>query len=205
MREVSNILGKSGAVVKNGHFVGTSGKHMSVYINKSQVMANPKYVSKIGRLFAEKFQNKDIEAVVAPAVAGIVLSQWTAYYLSKFNKKEVVSLYTEKTKDNNQIFKRGYDFLVKNKRVLIVEDITTTGSSIKKVIRSVKKAGGRVIAASVMVNRDTKLVNSKTIRVPFSSLTILKIPSYNASNCPLCKKGIPINSSLGHGGKFLDK
>jgi len=205
MKDVLGILKSTGAIVTDSHLVGTSGRHMPAYINKDKFLPHTEYVSRIGKLFALKFKNKNIDVVVAPAVAGIPFSQWTAHHLSKMNKKDVLSLYTEKTPDNGQIFKRGYDLLVKNKRVLIVEDTTTLGTSVKKVINSVKKAKGKVVAVCVMVNRDPKMVNSKTIGVPFYSLAVFKIPSYEEKNCPLCKAGVPINTTLGHGKKFLEE
>ncbi len=207
MKDVVTILKSVGAIMTDSHFVGTSGRHMPAYINKDALTSHTKHTSDVGKLFAEKFKNKNIEVVVAPAVAGIPLSQWTAFHLGKLYKKEVLSVFTEKALNQNgeedQIFKRGYDALVKGKRVLVVEDITTTGSSIKKVIESVKNAGGKVVAASVMINRDPKLVNSKSVGVPFSSLGVFQVPSYEESDCPLCKKDIPINTKLGHGKKFL--
>src|SRR3989344_646344 len=202
---VIDMMKRVGAIVTDGHFVGTNGRHMATYINKDRLISHPKYSSQIGRLFANKYKNKKIEVVVAPSVAGIPLSQWTAYHLSKVSKKEVLSIYTEKTSNNNQILKRGYDFLAKKKRVLIVEDVTTTGSSVKKVIASVKMAGGKVVGVIVIINRDPKLVSSKSVGVPFSALEVLRVASYEAKNCPLCKRSIPINTSLGHGKKFLEK
>jgi len=204
MRGIIGILKETGAIITDSHLVGTSGRHMPAYINKDALLPHTKYVSEVGRLFAEKFKNKKIDVVVAPAVAGIPFSQWTAHHLSKINKREVLSVFTEKTEDNNQIFKRGYEELVKGKRVLVVEDTTTLGSSVKKVVVGVKKAKGKVVAVCVMVNRDPKAVNSKTIGAPFYSLAVLKIPSYEENNCPLCKARIPINTKVGHGKKFLE-
>src|SRR3990167_7024993 len=149
MNKVIKLLTKVGAIMSNSHFVGTQGRHMPAYVNKDALLLHTKYVSEIGKLFALKFKNKNIEVVVAPAVAGIPLSQWTAYHLSKIGKKEVLSVFTEKTLENDQIFKRGYDIMVKDKRVLVVEDTTTTGGSVKKEINSVRKAGGKVIAAEI--------------------------------------------------------
>ncbi len=176
MKNIITILKSTGAIIENSHLVGTSGRHMPSYINKDALLPYTKYVSKIGKLFALKFKNKNIEIVISPAVAGIPFSQWTAYHLSKISNQEVLSAFTEKTSENEQVFKRGYDALVRGKRVLVVEDSTTTGSSVKKVINSVKKAGGKVIAVSVMINRDPKLVNSRTVGAPFSSLGIFKSP-----------------------------
>ena len=204
MKDIISNLKNVGAIITDNHFVGTSGRHILAYINKDALISYPKHTSKVGKLFAEKFKNKNIEVVVAPAVAGIPFSQWTAYHLGVMNKKNVLSLYTEKTPENGQIFKRGYDLLVKNKRVLVIEDITTTGSSVKKVVQSVKKAGGKIVAVCVMVNRDLKLVNSKSIGAPFSSLGVFKVPSYSEKECPLCQNNIPINTQFGHGKKFLE-
>jgi len=204
MQDIISILRSVGAIVTDSHFVGTQGRHMPAYINKDALLSHTNQVSKIGKLFALKFKNKNIEVVVSPAVAGIAFSQWTAYHLNKFSKKEVLSVFTEKTPENGQIFKRGYDAVVKNKRVLIIEDTTTTGSSVKKVISSVKKAGGKVVAVCVMINRDKK-VNTKNIGAPFYSLQFFKIPSYDAKNCPLCKRSVLINTKLGHGKKYLEE
>jgi orotate phosphoribosyltransferase len=84
-----------------------------------------------------------------------------------------------------------------------MDDITTSGSSVKKVIKSVRAAGGKIVAVCVLVNRDQKLVTTKTIGAPFFPLATYRIPSYEASACPLCKKGIPISTQLGHGSKFI--
>lgn len=204
MKDIIGILKSVGAIITDSHFVGTSGRHMSAYINKDALLPHTDKVSDIGKLFAQKFKNKNIEVVVAPAVAGIPFSQWTAYHLSKISGKEVLSLFTEKTPEDDQIFKRGYDAVVKNKRVLIVEDTTTVGSSVKKVIRVVKKAEGKVVAVCVMINRDPKAVNTKSMGAPFSALGVFRTPSYEEKKCPLCKAGIPINTKVGHGKKFLD-
>src|SRR3990167_10850390 len=119
MNKVIKLLTKVGAIMSNSHFVGTQGRHMPAYINKDALLLHTKYVSEVGKLFAEKFKNKNIEVVVAPAVAGIPFSQWTSHHLSKIYRREVLSAFTEKTPENDQIFKRDYDAVVKNKRVLI--------------------------------------------------------------------------------------
>ena len=204
MRDIISILKSVGAIVTHSHFVGTSGRHMPGYIKKDKLTMHTKTTSEVGKLFANKFKNKNIEAVVAPAVGGIPLSQWTAYHLSQITKKDVLSLYTEKDEKSNQIFKRGYDLVVKNKRVLIIEDATTTGGSVKKVVSSVKKAGGKIVTVCVTINRDPKLVNSKSVGAPFSSLGIFKVPSYKEKDCPLCKKHIPIDTETGWGKKYLE-
>lgn len=204
MRTVIDILKKVGAVLTDDHFVYTSGKHGSVYINKDAVYPYTKETSEIGKLFAQKYKTKSIDVVAAPALGGIILSQWTAYHLSKVQKKEVLGVYTEKTPEKNQIFTRGYDALVKGKKVLVIEDLTTTGGSVRKVVDSVKAAGGKVVGVCVMVNRDPKAVTSRVMGAPFSSLGVLKAEAYESRDCPLCKKGVPINTTVGHGKKYME-
>lgn len=201
---VIDILKKVKAIIIDNHFVYTSGKHGSVYVNKDAVYPHTKETSRIGKLFAEQFQKKRIDVVAAPALGGIVLSQWTAYHLTKLQKKEVLGVYTEKDGAGNQIFTRGYDRLVKGKRVLVIEDLTTTGGSVKKVVESVRAAGGNVIAVGVMINRDPIHVNNKTVGAPFFALGVLKAEAFDERDCPLCKKNIPINTTVGHGKKYLE-
>jgi len=200
--DVISILKKVGAVLTDDHFVYTSGKHGSVYINKDAVYPHTKETSAICKLIARKFQRKRIEVVAAPALGGIILSQWTAYWLSQLSHREVLGIYTEKDAEKNQIFTRGYDKLVKGKRVLVIEDLTTTGGSVRKVVETVKSAGGSVIAVSVMVNRDPAHVNAGVVGAPFSALGVLKAKAFDEALCPLCKKGIPVNTAVGHGKEF---
>jgi orotate phosphoribosyltransferase len=204
MNDVISILKKTGAVLTNGHFVYTSGKHGSIYVNKDAVYPHTKETSKIGRMFAEKFKDKNVDVVAAPALGGIVLSQWTAYHLSKLLKKEVLGVYTEKDANANQIFSRGYDKLIKGKRVLVIEDLTTTGGSVRKVVDTVRAAGGKVVGIGVMINRDPKNVTSMVVGGPFLTLGVLKAEAFDEKKCPLCKKGIPINTNVGHGRKYLE-
>ncbi len=205
MKNVITILKSVGAILENDHFVGTSGRHMPAYVNKDMLLPHTRQTAQIGKLFAEKYKSKAIDFVVAPAVAGIPFSQWTAYYLTRLKGREVRSIFTEKTADNDQIFKRGYDTMIKGKNVLVVEDTVTTGGSVQRVVASVRKAGGTVVAACVMINRDPKLVNSQTMDVPFSQLAVYEIPSWEPADCPLCKTGVPVNTTIGHGKKFLEE
>ena len=205
MEDVIAILKKVGAVMTDDHFVYTSGKHGSVYINKDAVYPYTEETSKIGQLFAEKFKDMDIDIVAGPALGGIILSQWTAHHLSVLKGKQIMGVYTEKTPEKNQIFTRGYDKHVTGKNVLVVEDLTTTGGSVRKVVDSVKAAGGKVVAVCVMVNRDPKNVTSEVVGGPFSALGVLPASAVDAVDCELCKKGVPINTSVGHGKKYLEE
>ena len=203
-QEVIEILKNVGAVLTDDHFVYTSGKHGSVYVNKDALYPHTAETSEVGLMFAHKFKDMDIDVVAGPALGGIILSQWTAYHLSKFKRKEILGVYTEKTPEKNQVFTRGYDKLVRGKNVLVIEDLTTTGGSVRKVVDSVKIAGGNVCAVCVMVNRDPEGVTANVVGAPFFALGILKAEAFDESDCPLCKSGITINSMVGHGKKYLE-
>jgi len=204
MTDVVQILKFVGAIITDSHIVYTSGKHGSVYINKDALYPHTELSSKVGELFAQ--QNKDIEVdvVVAPALGGIILSQWTAFHLSKLKGKEIFGVYTEKDAEKNQIFTRGYDKFISGKKVLVIEDLATTGGSVLKVVNSVRNAGGTVMAVSVMVNRNPDMVNADMMGAPFSALGVLKAEAFDEHTCPLCKQGVPINTTIGHGKKYLE-
>jgi orotate phosphoribosyltransferase len=204
MNKALELLTKTKAILRDSHFVGTSGRHMSLYINKDALYPHPKAVSEIGKLFAEKNKDLDIDVVAAPALGGIILSTWTAYHLSKLKNKEILGIYTEKTPDKNQIFTRGYDKLVTGKNVLVIEDLAQTGGSVKKVVESVKAIKGNVVGVCVMVNKDPQKITSELIGTPLSWLAELKTESYAEAQCPLCQQGIPIDTTVGHGKKYLE-
>lgn len=204
MPDIQQILKDVGAIITESHIVYTSGKHGSIYINKDALYPHTEVTSDICKMFAEKYKDADIDVVVGPALGGIILSQWVAHHLSAIQGKEILAVFAEKNAQKNLIFTRGYDALIKGKNVLIVEDITNTGGSMKKVIKTVQDAGGNVVAACVMINRDPKGVTSETMGVPFDTIGVIEAEAYEEGECPLCKDNVPVNTEIGHGRKFLD-
>ncbi|MFA6520026.1 MAG: phosphoribosyltransferase family protein [Candidatus Paceibacterota bacterium] len=202
--DILSMLKKVGAILPDSHFVGVSGKHIDTYITKDALFPHPLEVEKVCQMFAEKNKDLEVDIVAAPALGGIILAQGTAYALSKVKGKEILAIFTEKTPEGDQVFTRGYDKYVNGKNVLILEDLVTTGGSVQKVITSVKKAGGNVLAVSVMVNKSPKVVNSELFGVPFNSLGELEVETYDEKDCPMCKNNAPINTQFGHGKKFLE-
>jgi orotate phosphoribosyltransferase len=206
MPEILDILKKVKAVITDDHIVYTSGKHGSIYVNKDALYPHTEMTSAVGKLFAEKYKDAGVEVVVGPMLGGIILSQWTAYHLSKLTGREVLSVYTEKDEQKNQIFsRRRYDRHVTGKKTLIVEDVTNTGGSAKKVVEAVKSVGGNVVALCVMINRNPREVTTETMGAPLDALGIIEAEAFDEADCPLCKKGVPINLDIGHGKEFLAK
>jgi len=199
-----DILQRLGAVLTNDHFVYTSGKHGEVYINKDALYPHTRETSQVGRMLAELILANSLqpEVVVGPALGGIILSQWTAYHLSELLGKEVLSVYTEKDDQKNQVFTRNYDQLVAGKKVVVVEDIVTTAGSLKKTLDSVRQAQGLVEAAVVMVNRNPE-VTDELVGTKFLALANLPAEAWDESEIPDWLRARPINTKVGHGKKYL--
>jgi orotate phosphoribosyltransferase len=204
MKNILDILESVGGYIKDSHIVGTSGKHLSDYLNKDALYPHTRLTSEVCKMMAEQVKNLEIDAVAGPALGGIILSQWTAFQLSQIKNKEILGVYTEKTADGGQEFKRGYDKLIKSKKVLVVEDNVTTGGSVKKVVDAARAAGAEVVAVEIMVNRNPRKVNERFFGVPVYALASREFPSFSEAECPMCKAGVPINIAVGHGKKYLE-
>jgi len=202
--EVLDLLQKVGAF-RSGHFVFTHGRHSNSYVNKDALYPYTHDTSKLCRAMAEEFKDKKIDVVVGPAIGAAILSQWVAYHLTEMNGREVYGAYADKDGQGGFILKRGYDQLVKGKRVIVVEDLTTTGGSIKKVVETTRAAGADVIGAMAIVNRGG--VTKEAVGDPpiFTSLVELHLESWDESECELCEKNIPVNTDVGHGREFVAK
>lgn len=204
--QVLRILGSVGAVITGSHIVYASGKHGATYINKDALYPHTKKTSFVCRVIADEFSGCDVDIVSAPAVGGVILSQWTAHHLEFFSKREVHALYAEKTTDDkNFIFRRGYERMIPGKRVLVVEDVVTTGASVKKVVEAVRACGGNVIGVGALCNRGG--VTERDIGdVPILySLVNIVMDAWDEHRCPLCQEGKPINTDVGHGREFLKR
>ena len=202
--EVLEILERTGAVIKNSHIVGTSGRHMSIYVNKDSLLPHTKETFRITELIALQHKNLELDVVAAPMVGGVILGHLVAYHLSLIKDREILSVYAEKTDEGPMIFKRGYENLVKGKKVLVIDDTVATGLSIKKMLDAVRNFGGEVAALGVIANRISDEVSTETLGVPFSALCDIPAETYDEKDCPLCKAGVPINTTVGHGKKYLE-
>lgn len=206
-QEVPRILEEVGAVIIGSHFVYASGKHGSVYVNKDAVYPHTDKTSRLCYKIAWEFSNADVEVVIAPAVGAVILSQWTAHHLCSFAKRveEVLGTYADKAKVEDEdgfVIKRGYDKLIKGKRVLVVEDILTTGGSVKKVIQATRACGGTIVGVGALCNRGG--ITAQDLDVPkLFALMDVKLSMWDEADCPLCKDGVPINTDVGKGREFL--
>ncbi len=187
--EVRALLVKTGAIM-DGHFLLTSGLHSPHYVEKFNVLQHPEYTAQLCAAMAEKFKDANIETVVGPVTGGILLAHETGKSLG------TRAIFTERV-DGKMTFRRGFS-LREGERVLIVEDIVTTGGSIKEVIDVVKAAGAVPVAVSMLVDRSGGKANFGD--VPSTALLTMEVETYTPESCPLCAKGIPM-TKRGRTGK----
>jgi len=198
------ILRRAGAIIGNGHFVYKSGKHGSAYVNKDVLYLHPEDTTLVCLVLANLFSRDSVEVVVGPMIGGIILSQHTALRLRKITHHQILSVYAEKTDDcEGFVIKRGYDKVVSGKRVLVVEDVLTTGASARKTVEAVRAVGGEVIGVGAICNRGGVTAEDVGNVPRLEVLMNIDFESWDESECPLCKQGVPINTDVGHGAEFL--
>ncbi|MBI4365882.1 MAG: phosphoribosyltransferase [Deltaproteobacteria bacterium] len=205
--EVLSILHEVGAVLTESHFVYTSGKHGAAYVNKDAIYPHTGHVARLCEALATPFATAAVDTVAGPAVGGVILAQWTARHLSQMSGREVVACFAEERVAEDgaktRYFGRGYERFITGKRVLIVEDILTTGGSAKQVVEAVRACGGEAVAVSALCNRgDVRPADIGDI--PLNALIALTLQAWDAADCPMCKRGVPINTTVGK-GKSLSK
>ncbi len=173
------IFQQTGALLE-GHFQLTSGLHSPRYLQCALVLQYPEHAEFVGRALAAKFRDDRVDAVVAPAIGGIIVAHETARAIG------ARALFTER-EAGAMTLRRGFR-LSRGERVLVVEDVVTTGGSTRETIEAVIDADGVVIGAGSMVDRSGGAVD---VGVRRQSLLTLDVPAYEPSQCPLCKEGVP--------------
>lgn len=171
------IFQQTGALLE-GHFRLTSGLHSPRYLQCALVLQHPQHAEWIGKQIAEHFKDENISAVIAPAIGGIIVAHETARALG------VKASFTER--DNGVMtLRRGFK-LAADERILVVEDVVTTGGSTRETIAAIETAGGKVIGAGSVIDRSGGTVD---VGVPRVALLTLEVPTYQPDNCPLCAQG----------------
>ena len=197
---VLSDLERYGVLVDAGHVVYTSGKHGKMYFDKDKIYTHALMTSNLCRIMAEQLAYLEPDMVIAPAMGGIILSQWMAYHLTNLCSREVLSLYAEKRGDDkNFVIRPTFAKLISGKRVLVVEDVLTTGGSVEKVVWLTRSYGGKVASVAALINRG-QVTKEQVGNVPkLLSLVNVSLEAWNPADCSLCKKNIPISKDLGKG------
>lgn len=181
MNNAEEIFEKSGAILK-GHFLLTSGLHSPVYWEKFHVLQFPNYVEQLCSMIADHFREQGIQVVAGPTTGGIILAFEVGRQLG------VKGIFAEKEGDKGRDFRRGFA-INSGERVLVVDDILTTGGSIREVIEAVNKQGGTVIGVGVLVDRSGQKVD---FGVPIFSCHRAATITYKPEDCPQCAEQVPL-------------
>jgi orotate phosphoribosyltransferase len=203
-QQVLQILGEVGAVIVDSHIVYTSGRHGTAYVNKDAIYPNTEKISQLCRAIAERFASDNVEVVIAPAVGGVILAQWTAYHLGVMNSRLMFAVYADKSEDGDVfVIKRGYEEHIPGSNVLVVEDVLTTGDSAKSVVEATRAIGGNIVGLGVLANRGGVTLQDVGHVPKLVSLVNIELETWDESSCSLCKQNVPINIDVGKGREFL--
>ena len=188
--EFVRIFEAAGAI-RHGHFELSSRRHSSTYVQCALVLQYPRFAERLGSALAGLFSDAVIEAVVSPAMGGLIIGQEVARALPEVPGGRslpgagVPALFVERDASGTMTMRRGFS-LRPDQHVLVIEDVWTTGGSTQEAIRVVQEAGGRVVAAGALIDR-----SGGTIDFPVEAQALLNLPiaSYDADECPLCREG----------------
>jgi len=178
--KILSIFKKTDALL-TGHFLLTSGRHSDRYFQCAKVLQYPEYAEKLCKIISDKFRNVEIDTVIAPAIGGLVVGQEVSRQLNKrfiFAERE----------DKKLSLRRGFT-LDENEKVLVCEDVVTTGGSVFEVIDIVKNNKANVVGVGFIVDRSNGKVN---FEYPQFSTLKLEVVSYQPDECPLCREDIEL-------------
>ncbi len=161
-----------------GHFILSSGLHSPNYLQCALALQYPPDAAKFGRTIAEHFTNENIETVASPAIGGLIIGYEVAKALN------VRFIWTER-ENGVMTLRRGFS-MKKAERILVVEDVITTGGSTRECIAALKTRGAKVLSAASIIDRSN---GAADVGVPRISLVSLEVPSYKPEDCPLCERG----------------
>jgi len=187
-KNILEMLKKIG-VLMEGHFILTSGRHSSQYLQCARIFQYPSYGEQIASILAQAFSEDDIDIVIGPAIGGIILS----YEVAKALK--VQALFAER-ENGIMNLRRGFK-IPQGSNVLVVEDVVTTGGSVKEVIELVNKAGSNVVGVGAIVDRSNGKLD---FGCKFNAVISMDVPSFDKDDCPLCKQGLP---AIKPGSKYI--
>ena len=178
--DILEVFRKAGALLE-GHFLLSSGLHSPTYLQCARVLEDPATAERLCGQLARGFADDRVECVVGPALGGILV----AYELARALGAR--ALFAEREEGQMRL-RRGFA-IRKGERVLLAEDVVTTGGSLREVEDLVRAAGGEVVGVACLVDRTSG--RSPLFRAPLTALVKVDVPTYPPEACPLCEKGVP--------------
>ena len=190
-RELLKLLQETGAMLE-GHFLLTSGRHSNMYIEKFRVLENPRALDEVCKAMSEIVQNQNVDLVLGAAIGGILIAGGVGRHLA------VKHIFSERV-DGKMELRRGF-FITKGQRIIIVEDIITTGGSVFELIQLAKVYEAEIAHVVNLVDRSSGDVN---FEVPTTALLTIPSESWEPKDCPLCQQGEDI-TQRGRTGKQME-
>lgn len=184
---IEQIFESAGAL-RSGHFLLKSGRHSDRYLEKFAVLQYPTLAVEIGRRLAESLAPRDPTLVVGPTTGGVLLAFDTARQLEHSLGHQVRGVFAEPMERGRRALRRGWP-VSSDDRIVLVDDILTTGASLFETVSAVRAAGGEPLAAAVIVDRSSEPVD---LACPIAALGRIEIASWTAEGCPLCASGMPL-------------
>ena len=179
--ELLDLFRRCGGLIE-GHFRLTSGLHSSGYLQCALVLQHPQHAEALGRAIADRTRDLRPSVVLSPALGGVVIGHEVARALGGR------ALFAER-QDGALTLRRGF-VIGETDRVLVVEDVLTTGGSTRETMLVAKAAGGHVVGAAAIVDRSGRA--GVRFDVPFAALLDVDLPTYEPGACPLCAQGLPV-------------
>src|SRR6266550_4450567 len=191
-RDARQAFEAAGAFLR-GHFVYTSGRHGADYLEKFRILEDPKTTTALAAMIANEFRPLTPELVAGPTTGGIILAYEVARQLG------VNAVYVERGEPGGRALRRGFE-IAPVARVLVVDDVVTTGGSVAETEACITNAGGAVIGIGVLADRTA---GRAATTAPFFACLTVDFPSYPPDSCPQCAAGIPVAAPRGSGKKAL--
>jgi orotate phosphoribosyltransferase len=181
--DILEALRASGAL-KEGHFLLSSGRHSDRYVEKFDLLRQPEATSQVCTLIADRFRDRGVDVVAGPTTGGVILAFEVARQLG------VTAAYAERASGSGTAreFRRGTRF-AQGARILVVDDILTTGGSVRETLQALNRQPVEVVGVAVLVDRSSEGID---LGVPLHSLATMDIATWEPETCPLCARGIPL-------------
>jgi orotate phosphoribosyltransferase len=178
--EILDLFRHSGALLE-GHFRLSSGLHSDRYLQSALVLQHPDFAEQLGRALAARLEHLQPTAILSPALGGIVIGQEVGRAM------QIRALFAER-QDGALSLRRGFT-LSPSDRVVVVEDVITTGGSTRETVAVAEAAGAHVMGAAAIIDRGS---DPGRLDMPLQALVRMEVPAYPPESCPLCAKGVPV-------------
>lgn len=206
--EALRMLTDAGVILTESHFVFSNWEHGDAYIDKDRILnADPRASFLLAGGIAALLAPSEPEVIVGPELGGVSLAMLVGYHLSSMREKAIAVAFAEKVEDGRSYkLRNGHDELVRGKRAAIVEDVINSGNTVGKIIEAIRPYVSRIVSVGALCDRNTVPHREIGGIRPIQSLVHISLHRYeNRRPCPLCIRGVPIDTRVGRGQAYLEQ